>query len=115
MAEKRAKDWRGENKGNGCEFGFPEGHRVWIEVNHPEEKTNSGIVLPNDVRKKEGNASMDAVVLALGYDVWIDRSGDWADVGDKIVIGRYNGTRLQGTPEDRDIRCIADLDVLGRV
>ena len=108
----RDNNWRSEKKGIPSEYGTPQGHRIYIEVQHPEKKTNSGIYIPEEVTKKEGNASMFATVLAIGYGCWLDREGDWCDVGDKIIIGRYVGTRLQEVGSS-DIRCITDLDVLG--
>ena len=108
----RNETWRGKNKGIPCEYGTPKGHRIYIEVHHPEEKTDSGIVLPQETRQKEGHASMFATVLSIGFGVWRDWPDDWCDVGDQIVIGRHTGSRLQNTG-GKDIRVIADLDVLG--
>ena len=110
----RSNTWRGSNKGIPCEFGTPKGHRLYIEVLHPEKKTAGGIVLMDDTARKEGNASMFATVLSIGFGCWADKDDDWCDVGDKIIIGRHVGSRLQNVGE-KDIRVIADLDVLGTV
>ena len=57
---------------------------------------------------------MFARVLAIGSEAWADKSMDACDVGDKILIGRYVGTRIQKT-DDVDVRVISDLDILGIV
>lgn len=108
----RNENWRSKLKGIPCEYGTPKGHRLYIEVHHPEETTKSGIVLAKETRDKEGHASMFATVLSIGYGCWLDKADDWCDVGDKIIIGRHVGSRLQNVG-DKDIRVIADLDVLG--
>ena len=112
MYHYRSENWRGQNKGIPCEFGMPQGEKLYIEVHHPEKKTSAGIILTDEVTRKEGHASMTATVLAIGYGCWKDKEGDWCDVGDKIVIGRHVGSRLQDVGE-KDIRVIMDLDVLG--
>lgn len=107
----RASDWRGASKGIPCEYGTPQGEKLIIEVHHPEKKTASGIVLAEETVRKEGHASMKATVLSIGYGAWLDKTCDWADVGDTLVIGRHVGTRMQDIG-DKDIRVISDLDIL---
>jgi len=107
----RASDWRGSNKGIPCEYGTPQGEKLIIEVHHPEAKTASGIIITEEVVRKEGHASMKATVLSIGFGAWMDKGCDWADVGDSLVIGRHVGTRMQDT-DGKDIRVISDLDVL---
>ena len=114
VSKVRGSDWRSKNKGIPCEYGTPKGHRLYIEVHHPEEKTSSGIYLAQETRQKEGHASMLATVLSIGFGCWADKEDDWCDVGDKIIIGRHVGSKLQNVGE-KDIRVIADLDVLGTV
>lgn len=112
----RGTGWRGENKGKSCAYAQCAAlHRIIIQVEEIQESvTASGIVMVKEVTDKENLASMFARVLAIGSEAWADKSMDACDVGDKILIGRYVGTRIQKT-DDVDVRVISDLDILGIV
>ena len=108
----RGADWRGENKGLACEFGTAAGSNLIIEFKKAEETTASGIVMPMEVVNKQGNASMTAMVLSIGQAAWADQPCDSADVGDIVVLARYTGVKLDGVPDNRDVRFATDLQVL---
>jgi co-chaperonin GroES (HSP10) len=109
----RPSGWRGQNKGLSCEFAQSAClHRLIIEVEQQEEKTVNGIILADETLNREKQAYMYAKVLAIGADAWLDKTSDAADVGDRIIIARYTGTRLQDVG-NREIRFVSDLDILG--
>lgn len=76
----------------------PLGDRIVIELVETEEKTASGIVLPDSAKEKPQEAKVIAVgtgrVLDNGERVALEVS-----VGDRIIFSKYAGTEVkyQGT------------------
>jgi len=76
----------------------PLGDRIVIELVESEEKTASGIVLPDSAKEKPQEAKVVAVgtgrVLESGERVALEVS-----VGDRIIFSKYAGTEVkyQGT------------------
>ncbi|MHC0039328.1 co-chaperone GroES [Pseudoneobacillus sp. C159] len=76
----------------------PLGDRIVIELVETEEKTASGIVLPDSAKEKPSEAKVIAVgtgrVLDNGERVALEVS-----VGDRIIFSKYAGTEVkyQGT------------------
>ncbi|XJZ27599.1 co-chaperone GroES [Bacillota bacterium Lsc_1132] len=76
----------------------PLGDRIVIELVESEEKTASGIVLPDSAKEKPQEGKVVAVgtgrVLDNGERVALEVS-----VGDRIIFSKYSGTEVkyQGT------------------
>ncbi|CAG9610334.1 co-chaperone GroES [Pseudoneobacillus rhizosphaerae] len=76
----------------------PLGDRIVIELVETEEKTASGIVLPDSAKEKPSEAKVVAVgtgrVLDNGERVALE-----VTVGDRIIFSKYAGTEVkyQGT------------------
>lgn len=76
----------------------PLGDRIVIELVESEEKTASGIVLPDSAKEKPQEGKVVAVgtgrVLENGERVALEVS-----VGDRIIFSKYSGTEVkyQGT------------------
>jgi chaperonin GroES len=72
----------------------PLGDRVIIKVLEEEEKTSSGIVLPDKAKEKPQEGEVKAVgpgkTLDDGTKVEMD-----VKVGDKIVFSKYAGTEMK--------------------
>jgi len=74
--------------------------RVVIKPMEEEEKTASGIVLPDTAKEKP----MKGEVVAVGEGKW-DEAGknripvDVAE-GDKVIYGKYSGTEFKSDGED---------------
>ncbi|MGI6308732.1 MAG: co-chaperone GroES [Dethiobacteria bacterium] len=72
----------------------PLGDRVIIKVLEEEEKTSSGIVLPDKAKEKPQEGEIKAVgpgrILDDGKRVEMD-----VKVGDKVVYSRYAGTEIK--------------------
>jgi co-chaperonin GroES (HSP10) len=64
------------------------GHRLLLQPDPVEEVTSGGIVLAKGTVKKEHDAQCFATVIEIGYDAWSDKSTDFCDVGDRILIGQ---------------------------
>lgn len=76
----------------------PVGFRILIAIPEKDEKTDGGILLPEDTRKREEAASIVGMVLKMGADAYADAerfpNGPWCKEGDFIVMRSYSGTRL---------------------
>jgi len=79
----------------------PKFGRVLIE-REIKEKTNGGIIIPNAKR----HASCMGKIVALGETAGIvnvdDESKQIFNIGDTVVFGRYSGTWLDATYNDRN-------------
>lgn len=72
----------------------PLGDRIVIELVESEEKTASGIVLPDSAKEKPQEGKVVAVgtgrVLESGERVAVEVS-----VGDRIIFSKYGGTEVK--------------------
>lgn len=87
----------------------PLGDRVVIEVIEAEEKTASGIVLPDSAKEKP----QEGKVVAVGSGRVLD-SGTKEPLevkeGDQIIFSKYSGTEV--TYEGKDLLIIRESDIL---
>ncbi len=89
----------------------PLGDRVVIELVETEEKTASGIVLPDSAKEKPQEGKIVAVGTGRVLDNG-DRVALEVSVGDRIIFSKYSGTEVkyQGTEylilRDNDILAI---------
>ena len=90
----------------------PLGDRVVIKVLEREEKTKSGIVLPDTAKEKPSEGKVVAVgtgkVLENGQRVPLD-----VKAGDKIIFSKYGGTEVKFDGEDFLI--LSERDILAIV
>ncbi len=77
----------------------PVGYRILIAIPEKEQKTEGGVLLPEDTRKREEAASMVGMVLKMGPDAYKDTerfpNGPWCKEGDFILMRSYSGTRIE--------------------
>jgi chaperonin GroES len=72
----------------------PLGDRVVIEIVETEEKTASGIVLPDTAKEKP----QEGRVVAVGKGRVLDsgeRVAPEVEVGDRIIFSKYAGTEVK--------------------
>lgn len=87
----------------------PLGDRVVIEVIEAEEKTASGIVLPDSAKEKP----QEGKVVAVGSGRVLDNgTKEPLEVkeGDHIIFSKYSGTEV--TFEGKDLLIIRESDIL---
>ena len=90
----------------------PKGHRVLIKPDAVEETTESGIVLAvGTTAERERLAQLKGTIIELGSTAWHDQPEPWANVGDRIIFGKYSGLIYDGADEV-EYRIINDLDVV---
>jgi chaperonin GroES len=90
----------------------PLGDRLIVEALEEEDKTASGIVLPDTAREKPQRGR----VLAVGPGPR-DEDGEYVDMdldeGDEIIFSKYGGTEIKlGTD---DVLILRESDVLAKV
>ena len=87
----------------------PLGDRIIIELVELEEKTASGIVLPDTAKEKPQEGKVIAVgtgrVLDNGERVALEVS-----VGDRIIFSKYAGTEVKY--EGKDYLILRESDIL---
>ncbi|MFJ7827834.1 co-chaperone GroES [Psychrobacillus sp. NPDC096623] len=87
----------------------PLGDRIVIELIEAEEKTASGIVLPDSAKEKPQEGNVVAIgtgrVLENGTRVELD-----VKEGDRIIFSKYSGTEVKY--ENNDYLILRESDVL---
>jgi len=89
----------------------PCGHRVIIKPDPLEEKTEGGILIAYQDKKRQESGQHTGVIVAIGPTAWKDFSdGDpWASIGDHIYFAKYGGYELEVAGEK--YRVMNDEDV----
>ena len=84
--------------------------RIVVKPNEAEEKTASGLVIPDTAKEKPQQGS----VLAVGPGRRSDQTGDLipldVKVGDTVVYSKYGGTEI--TVDGDDLLILTSRDVL---
>lgn len=88
------------------------GHRILLSPDVVEEKTASGIVLPQKAVKAERDIAVMATVVEIGHDCWSDKSTDFCAVGDRVLIGQYTGKFHESPVDGKLYRFVQDLDII---
>ena len=85
----------------------PLADRVLVEPEAAEEKTASGIIIPDTAKEKPQKGK----IIAVG-DGTADHKMN-VKVGDRVLYGKYSGTEL--TIEDTDYLIMKESDIFGIV
>lgn len=88
------------------------GHRLLLLPDPIETKTESGIVLTAKIIDQDRSKGVWATVLEIGCDAWSDKSTDYCDVGDRVLIGEYTGKFHKSPRDDKEYRFVNDLDII---
>lgn len=88
------------------------GHRVLLLGDQVEEITESGIILQRKTVEAEQNISVWATVIEIGHDAWSDKTTDYCQVGDRVLVGKYTGMFCESPEDKKTYRFINDLDII---
>lgn len=88
------------------------GHRVLLRPEEVEKKTESGIVLVEMTVVAEENRAVICTVLEIGHDCWTDKSTDYCQVGDRVLVGTYTGKFHESPVDGKKYRFVMDTDVI---
>ncbi|HWM19232.1 MAG TPA: co-chaperone GroES [Ilumatobacteraceae bacterium] len=87
--------------------------RIVVKPNEAEERTASGLVIPDTAKEKPQQGS----VLAVGPGRWSDDAGKHfsleISVGDTVLYSKYGGTEV--TIDGDDLLILSSRDVLAIV
>ena len=87
--------------------------RIVVRPSEAEEKTASGLVIPDTAKEKPQQGE----VLAVGPGRRADNTGDLVpldiSVGDTVVYSKYGGTEI--TFEGEDLLILTGRDVLAKI
>lgn len=89
----------------------PLGDRVVVQASESEDKTKSGIVLPDTAKEKP----QEGKVIAVGEGEWKDGKRVPVDVkvGDKVIYSKYGGTEVK--VEGEEYLILSQRDILAIV
>ena len=89
----------------------PLGDRVVLRAVQREEKTTSGIVLPDTAKEKP----QEAEVIAIGPGHYEDGKlvAVSVKVGDRVIFSKYAGTEVKYNEEE--LLIVREADILGVV
>ena len=89
----------------------PLGNRVVLKQQEAEEKTKSGIILPDSAKEKP----QEAVVVAVGPGIETDGKKTEMQVkeGDKVIYSEYAGTNVK--LEDTEYIVVSQNDIIAIV
>ena len=87
----------------------PQGWKILIKKKKPKEKSEGGILLPDEAKAAESWLDITAQVVALGPDCYHDRSvrckeGDW------VIVPKFTQFRMEIDGEE--YRFINDDEVI---
>jgi chaperonin GroES len=87
--------------------------RIVVRPAESEERTASGLVIPDTAKEKPQQGE----VLAVGPGKRADQSGELIPmdlkVGDRVVYSKYGGTEI--TVDGEDLLILSSRDVLAKV
>ena len=87
--------------------------RIVVKANEAEERTASGLVIPDTAKEKPQQGK----VLAVGPGRWSDDTGKHSPldvkVGDTVLYSKYGGTEV--TIDGDDLLILTSRDVLAIV
>ena len=82
----------------------PKGYKLLIAIPKVEEKTESGVYMPDTLTKMEQTASIVGLVLEMGEDAYEDKqkfpNGAYCKKGDFVIFRSYSGTRFKVKNEE---------------
>ncbi len=88
------------------------GHRLLLLPDPAETTTAGGIVLTTKIVAQDEAKCVWATVLEIGCDAWSDKSTDFCDVGDRVLIGEFTGKFHTSPRDSKRYRFVNDLDII---
>lgn len=88
------------------------GHNVLLLPDETKKYSEGGIELIEKTVEAEKNHAVWAVVVEIGPGCWGDQVADYADVGDRVLVGQYTGKFHESPVDGKTYRFLKDLDVI---
>jgi co-chaperonin GroES (HSP10) len=106
----------------------PMGNKITVQLLSVQKKSSGGILLSNETKDFNKQATTVARVVKLGKIAYRDRGtgalwneGAWCDVGDLVLVHRYGGLNRIELPRSDDLEetvifcTYNDYDVLDKI
>lgn len=90
----------------------PLGDRCLIRVHSVEERTQGGIIIPDEYRDKKQMAQLTATLLENG-EIADQKLDLWPEPGDTVVISKYAGIVYKDEDTDVEYRIVNCDDIVG--
>lgn len=81
---------------------FPLEYNVLVSPKVVEEKTDGGLIIPDETREREQFGQMEGTLVAISpaaftynYEGWPDNH-PLPEVGDRVVFSKYQATEIKG-------------------
>lgn len=89
--------------------------KVVVKQHEVEAKSSGGIVIPDELRKREQVAETRATLIAIGGNAFSDWLGEIPKVSDTVIVRKYAGYVVKGNDgieyqvcNDKDISLIME-------
>lgn len=88
------------------------GHRILIDPDPVETKTDSGIVLVKDERAYR-EATTAGTVVQVGETAYMGFADDrkWVKIGDRVIYAKYTGKFVTDPETEKEYYVINDEDI----
>lgn len=91
----------------------PKGYRILAVLHRAPEKSDGGIIIPENLKDRQDLAQCVGYVVAMGPDCFKDKdrwpSGEpLCEVGDYILFRSFAGTRFMITGSEHEYRILND-------
>jgi len=76
----------------------PCGHYILVRPDKVEEKTKSGLYIPDEAVDNAKRDTTKGTLVAVGPIGWkdFDDGAPWAEVGNRVTFGKYAGRDMKG-------------------
>jgi len=94
---------------------YPLEYKCLVRMKEKAEKTDGGIVIPEEIRSREAHAIQECELIAIGALAFDDP--DWKDcpeVGDILMTDKYPGSPVTGK-DGKEYRIINDKEIIAKV
>lgn len=91
----------------------PVGYYMLVALPEVKEKTEGGIIRPDELRNREETASVTGYVVKQGADCYTDKNmfpgGKWCEEGDWVLFRPYTGIRV--VVHGHEFRVLKDSEI----
>jgi len=90
------------------------GHRLLIKIDEAEEVTKGGIIIAKTIQERQTEANIFGTLVAIGVTAWLgfDNGDPWAEVGDRVAVGKYVGFVIEDPTTLETFRLVNDNDLI---
>jgi co-chaperonin GroES (HSP10) len=88
----------------------PSGEAILLRLYDPETRS-SAIYVPPMVSARQAMIETRGIILEIGSQAWLDEDEPRHEIGDKVLIGRYSGTIMEGPRDKIKYRMVNARDI----